>query len=103
MSNVVKLVNFKIFLTKLFQVEFPFQVLLVSGGHCLLTVAKSLDDWVIIGESKYKAPGEVFDKVSNCILIKFSQLFLAYLLSLCKNLSLSHSKTNSIKVIFKFE
>jgi N6-L-threonylcarbamoyladenine synthase len=44
-------------------VEFPFLVLLVSGGHCLLAVVKGVDEFLLVGESIDKAPGEAFDKV----------------------------------------
>ena len=30
-------------------IEFPFLVLLVSGGHSLIAVAKSVDDFLLIG------------------------------------------------------
>jgi N6-L-threonylcarbamoyladenine synthase len=38
-------------------------VLLVSGGHCLLAVAKNVDEFLLLGESVDSAPGEVLDKV----------------------------------------
>ena len=38
-------------------------MLLVSGGHCLLAVAKSVDEFLLLGESADNAPGEVLDKV----------------------------------------
>ncbi|XP_071530637.1 tRNA N6-adenosine threonylcarbamoyltransferase, mitochondrial isoform X2 [Panulirus ornatus] len=44
------------------EVEFPFLVLLVSGGHSLLVVAHSLDRWSIIGQTIDDAPGEALDK-----------------------------------------
>ncbi|XP_071956673.1 tRNA N6-adenosine threonylcarbamoyltransferase, mitochondrial-like [Antedon mediterranea] len=47
------------------RVEFPFLVLLVSGGHCLLTVARGVDDFLILGQCLDNAPGEVFDKVAR--------------------------------------
>lgn len=43
--------------------EFPFLVLLVSGGHSLLAVAHAVDRWSIIGQTVDDAPGEAFDKV----------------------------------------
>lgn len=44
-------------------IEFPFLVLLISGGHCLLAIARDVDDFVLLGESLNDAPGEAFDKV----------------------------------------
>ncbi|XP_064112621.1 tRNA N6-adenosine threonylcarbamoyltransferase, mitochondrial-like [Macrobrachium nipponense] len=44
------------------KVEFPFLVLLISGGHSLLVLARSLDEWSIIGKSVDDAPGEALDK-----------------------------------------
>lgn len=48
-----------------FQVEFPFLVLLVSGGHSLLAVAHTVDRWSIIGKTVDDAPGEALDKVTS--------------------------------------
>ncbi|XP_068217195.1 tRNA N6-adenosine threonylcarbamoyltransferase, mitochondrial [Palaemon carinicauda] len=44
------------------KVEFPFLVLLISGGHSLLVLARTLDDWSIIGKCIDDAPGEALDK-----------------------------------------
>ncbi|XP_063593069.1 tRNA N6-adenosine threonylcarbamoyltransferase, mitochondrial-like [Penaeus indicus] len=44
------------------QIEFPFLVLLVSGGHSLLVLAHSVDRWSIIGQTVDDAPGEALDK-----------------------------------------
>jgi len=44
-------------------VEFPFLVLLVSGGHCLLAIVRSVDDFLLIGQGLDDAPGDAFDKV----------------------------------------
>lgn len=43
--------------------DFPFLVLLISGGHCLVAVAKSVDNFLLLGESMDIAPGDAFDKV----------------------------------------
>ncbi|KAH1001582.1 tRNA N6-adenosine threonylcarbamoyltransferase, mitochondrial [Dendroctonus ponderosae] len=45
--------------------EFPFLVLLISGGHCLLAVAHSVDKFALLGESIDDAPGEAFDKMAR--------------------------------------
>ncbi|MBN3308421.1 OSGP2 protein, partial [Amia calva] len=46
-------------------VQFPFLVLLVSGGHCLLAVAKGVDDFLLLGKSLDEAPGDILDKVAR--------------------------------------
>nr|CAD7421386.1 unnamed protein product [Timema poppensis] len=46
------------------QVEFPFLVLLISGGHCLLAVAQGVHQFLLLGQSLDDAPGEAFDKVT---------------------------------------
>lgn len=44
-------------------VEFPFLVLLLSGGHCLLAVAQGVSDFLLLGQSIDIAPGDMLDKV----------------------------------------
>ncbi|XP_017777741.1 PREDICTED: probable tRNA N6-adenosine threonylcarbamoyltransferase, mitochondrial isoform X2 [Nicrophorus vespilloides] len=46
-------------------IEFPFLVLLISGGHCLLVVAQDVDKFLLLGESIDDAPGEAFDKMAR--------------------------------------
>ncbi|KOB71010.1 putative tRNA N6-adenosine threonylcarbamoyltransferase, mitochondrial [Operophtera brumata] len=46
-------------------VTFPFLVLLISGGHCLLAVVQDVNSFQLLGESMDCAPGEVFDKVAR--------------------------------------
>ncbi|XP_030763054.1 probable tRNA N6-adenosine threonylcarbamoyltransferase, mitochondrial [Sitophilus oryzae] len=46
-------------------IEFPFLVLLISGGHCLLSVVENVDSFLLLGESIDDAPGEAFDKISR--------------------------------------
>ena len=46
------------------QVDFPFLVLLVSGGHCLIAVVHSVEEFHLLGESIDIAPGDAFDKVN---------------------------------------
>ncbi|XP_075970528.1 tRNA N6-adenosine threonylcarbamoyltransferase, mitochondrial-like [Anticarsia gemmatalis] len=47
------------------KISFPFLVLLISGGHCLLAVAQDVDKFQLLGESMDCAPGEIFDKVAR--------------------------------------
>lgn len=46
-------------------VHFPFLVLLISGGHCLLAIARGVSDFLVLGQSVDEAPGETFDKVAR--------------------------------------
>lgn len=46
-------------------VEFPFLVLLVSGGHSLLALARGIDDFLLLGQTLDEAPGDTLDKVSE--------------------------------------
>ncbi|XP_066541909.1 tRNA N6-adenosine threonylcarbamoyltransferase, mitochondrial isoform X2 [Hoplias malabaricus] len=45
--------------------EFPFLVLLVSGGHSLLALAKGIDDFLLLGQTLDEAPGDTLDKVAR--------------------------------------
>lgn len=47
-------------------VEYPFLVLLISGGHCLVAVCKDVNEFLLLGQSLDDAPGEAFDKVFVC-------------------------------------
>lgn len=44
-------------------VTFPFLVLLLSGGHCILAVAQGVSDFLLLGQTKDIAPGDMLDKV----------------------------------------
>ncbi|XP_072179144.1 tRNA N6-adenosine threonylcarbamoyltransferase, mitochondrial-like [Diadema setosum] len=46
-------------------VEFPFLVLLVSGGNCILAVARGVGDFLVLGTTWDDAPGEAFDKIAR--------------------------------------
>lgn len=47
----------------LHQVDFPFLVLLISGGHCILAVANGVSDFLLLGQSLDESPGDAMDKV----------------------------------------
>lgn len=51
--------------------EFPFLVLLVSGGHTQLMEAKGLGDYVLLGETLDDAVGEAFDKTAKLMGIPY--------------------------------
>lgn len=46
-------------------VDFPFLVLLVSGGHSLLALAKEIDEFLLLGQTQDEAAGDTLDKVSG--------------------------------------
>ncbi|XP_013881659.1 tRNA N6-adenosine threonylcarbamoyltransferase, mitochondrial [Austrofundulus limnaeus] len=46
-------------------VAFPFLVLLISGGHSLLAVARGVDDFLLLGRGQDVAPGDCLDKVAR--------------------------------------
>nr|XP_055201321.1 tRNA N6-adenosine threonylcarbamoyltransferase, mitochondrial isoform X2 [Nyctereutes procyonoides] len=47
------------------KVEFPFLVLLISGGHCLLALVRGVSDFLLLGKSLDVAPGDMLDKVAR--------------------------------------
>lgn len=51
-------------------IPFPFIVLLLSGGHCLLSVANDVDDFLLIGKCLDNSPGEMFDKAARRMKLK---------------------------------
>lgn len=51
------------------EVEFPFMFLLISGGHCLLGVAKDVNDFDILGTSINDSPGEALDKIARMLKV----------------------------------
>ena len=46
-------------------IPFPYLVLLVSGGHCILAVAHSSDQFSRLGQTRDDSPGEAFDKLAR--------------------------------------
>lgn len=51
--------------------EFPFLVLLVSGGHTQLIEAHALGDYRLIGDTQDDAVGEAFDKTAKIMGIPY--------------------------------
>lgn len=47
------------------QIRFPYLTLLISGGHCILAVAKRFDNFHILGQSTDDAPGDLLDKFAR--------------------------------------
>ena len=46
---------------------FPYLVLLVSGGHCQLLIARAWDRFERLGGTIDDAPGEAFDKIARAL------------------------------------
>ncbi|KAJ7345540.1 hypothetical protein JRQ81_001490 [Phrynocephalus forsythii] len=51
-------------------VEFPFLVLLLSGGHGILAVARGISDFLLLGQTLDSAPGDVLDKLSQRLSLR---------------------------------
>lgn len=49
------------------QVEFPFLLTLVSGGHCQILIVSGVGQYKILGTTKDDAVGECFDKVAKML------------------------------------
>lgn len=47
--------------------EFPYLMLLVSGGHCQFLIANDVDDFTRLGGTIDDAPGEAFDKTAKLL------------------------------------
>lgn len=50
-------------------VQFPYLMLLVSGGHCQFLIISGPDDFQRLGGTIDDAPGEAFDKVARLIAL----------------------------------
>jgi len=48
-------------------IDYPFLLLLVSGGHCQILVVEDLGKYIVIGKTLDDAPGEAFDKVAKML------------------------------------
>ena len=47
--------------------EFPYLMLLVSGGHCQFLIVRNSDDFTRIGGTIDDAPGEAYDKAAKLL------------------------------------
>lgn len=54
-----------------FPIAFPAICLIVSGGHTILLLMKSLTLWQILGETRDDAVGEAFDKVAKMLNLPY--------------------------------
>lgn len=46
-------------------IRFPALALLISGGHCILSVAKKYNEFHILGCTKDDSPGDMLDKIAR--------------------------------------
>lgn len=53
------------------QAEFPFVLLLVSGGHCLLALAEGVGKYRLLGTTIDDAVGEAFDKGARVLGLSY--------------------------------
>ncbi len=51
----------------LHKLEFPFLLLLISGGHCQFLVAQNVGQYIKLGETLDDSIGEAFDKVARML------------------------------------
>ena len=51
------------------RIEFPYLVMLMSGGHCLLAVVQDVKKFLLLGTCLDTSPGDMLDKVSACEVI----------------------------------
>lgn len=52
------------------KINFPFLTLLCSGGHCLLAIAQSYNQFYLLGTTLDDAPGEALDKISRRLKLR---------------------------------
>ena len=55
----------------LHEVEFPFLVLLISGGHCQFLIAQDVGKYIKLGETLDDSLGEAFDKVAKSLGLSY--------------------------------
>ena len=48
-------------------IQFPYLLLLMSGGHCQILIVRGASDYDLIGSTLDDAPGEAFDKVAKLL------------------------------------
>ncbi len=53
------------------QINFPYLLLLVSGGHCQFLMVKNLGEYERLGSTIDDAPGEAFDKTAKLMGLGF--------------------------------
>lgn len=59
-------------------VEFPYLVMLMSGGHCLLAVVEGVDKFKLLGTCLDTSPGDMLDKTARRLKLKLLPELAAY-------------------------
>ncbi|CAL7963021.1 tRNA N6-adenosine threonylcarbamoyltransferase [Alphaproteobacteria bacterium] len=54
-----------------FDVNFPYLLLLISGGHCQILVVRGVGKYKLISQTLDDAVGEVFDKVAKMLNLEY--------------------------------
>ncbi len=54
-----------------YDIDFPYLILLVSGGHCQILLCYGVNDFYKIGETIDDALGETFDKVAQMLGLQY--------------------------------
>lgn len=75
-----------------YELFFPFLVLLISGGHTQLLIAKKFNKFELLGESIDDALGEAFDKTAKLYGLKYPGG------PEIEKYALKHSKKNTFKL-----
>ncbi|XP_043504287.1 probable tRNA N6-adenosine threonylcarbamoyltransferase, mitochondrial isoform X3 [Polistes fuscatus] len=57
------------------KVDFPYLVLLISGGHCMLVVVQNAEEFILLGSTVSNAPGEIIDKVARRLKLNYIKEF----------------------------
>ncbi|KAJ8687546.1 hypothetical protein QAD02_023340 [Eretmocerus hayati] len=52
------------------KIDFPFLTLLISGGHCVLALAETMDQFKLLGRNTDDPVGEAFDKTARRLSLK---------------------------------
>ena len=47
--------------------DFPYLLLLISGGHCQILIAEGVGRYHLLGKTRDDSPGEAFDKVAKML------------------------------------
>ncbi|QKX01862.1 tRNA (adenosine(37)-N6)-threonylcarbamoyltransferase complex transferase subunit TsaD [Wolbachia endosymbiont of Cruorifilaria tuberocauda] len=55
----------------LYEVKFPFLVLLISGGHCQFLIVQDVGKYIKLGETLDDSLGEAFDKVAKMLGLSY--------------------------------
>ena len=63
-------------------IDYPYLLLLISGGHCQIVIVEKLGKYEIIGKTIDDAVGEAFDKTAK--LLDFRLPWWPYCREICR-------------------